>query len=61
MLPFGKNYYHIIQSTIDRKLQQELESYYNNLNHKLDKLQNMQHGKNKFQHNPKDNNSTLEQ
>jgi len=30
-----------------------MENHYNNLNHKLDKLQNMQHGKNKAQHNPK--------
>ena len=29
-----------------------METHYNNLNHKLDKLQNMQHGKNKAQHNP---------
>jgi hypothetical protein len=36
-------------------------STYNNLNQKLDKLQNMQHSKNKAQHIPKDNNSTLEQ
>ena len=36
---------YIIQSTIARKLQQEMESHYNNLNHKLDNLQNMQHDK----------------
>jgi hypothetical protein len=29
-----------------------METHYNNLNHKLDKLQNMQHDKNKAQHNP---------
>ena len=46
-----QNYWYIIQS-IDRKVQQEMETHYNNLNHKLDKLQNMQHGKNKAQHNP---------
>ena len=28
-----------------------MDTYYNNLNHELDKLQNMQHGKNKAQHN----------
>ena len=28
-----------------------METHYNKLNHKLDKLQNMQHGKNKAQHN----------
>jgi len=29
-----------------------METHYNNLNHKLDKLQNMQHGKNKAKHDP---------
>ena len=29
-----------------------METHYNNLNHKLDKLQNMQNSKNKTQHNP---------
>ena len=47
-----QNYWHIIQSTIDRKLQQEKETHYNYLNHKLDKLQNIQCGKNKAQRNP---------
>jgi hypothetical protein len=32
-------------------LQQEIETHYNNLNHKLDKLQNKQHSKNKAQQN----------
>jgi hypothetical protein len=41
----------LIQSTIDSKSEQELETRYNNLNHKLDKLQNKQYGKNKAQHN----------
>ena len=48
-----QNYWHIIQSTIDSKLQQEIEMHYNNLNHKLDNLQKNQHGKNKAQHNSK--------
>ena len=55
-----QNYWHIIQSTIDRKLQQEMETRYNNLNHKLGKLQNMQHGKNKAQHNPQIGNGFVE-
>ena len=52
-----QNYWHIIQSAIDSKLQQEVEIHYNNLNHKLDKLQNKQHGN----ATPKDNSSTVEQ
>jgi hypothetical protein len=36
------NYWHILQSTIDNKLQQDMEAYYDNLNKKLDNLQSKQ-------------------
>jgi nitrate reductase beta subunit len=44
--------WHIVQSTFDNKLQQEMEDYYNNLNKKLDNLQSKQKGKTKNQDNP---------
>jgi hypothetical protein len=48
---FWQNCWHIIQSTIDSKPQQEMEAHYDNLNRKLDKLENNKHSKNKTQHN----------
>jgi len=36
------NQWHILLSTIDNEVQQELEAHYHNLNRTLDKLQNKQ-------------------
>jgi hypothetical protein len=46
-----QNCWHIIQSTIDSKLLEEMEAHYNNLNHKTDRLENNQRSKNRTQHN----------
>jgi hypothetical protein len=43
-------YWHIIQTTIDSKQQIKMETHYNNLNKKLDKLQNKQRGKTNMEH-----------
>jgi len=46
-----QNSWHIIQASIDKKLQWQMESHYNHLNTKLDGLQHKQRGKTRTWHN----------